>query len=328
MDWQHLTGTAIDFGGTKIAAARLEAGRIVARETAPTLGTGDLTHQIDALADLAATVGWTPGEPVALAVTGRLDAAGMWSAINVDTLTTIDGAPLGAAARKRFGARVIVLNDASASALGEAHFGAGRPYGSIAFVTVSTGIGGGIVLDGLLRRSANGMAGHVGFSTTRHGTSACGSGRWGTVEATASGNAIAAIARARTGDHTLTSRDVFERMRAGEPWASEIVCASAAVVAELFANLDAILGLDAIVLGGGVGLAPGYRELVTRFLDEEPELFRLPILSAELGSDSAFYGALHFALVHGDSGEGRTPRSDMERGPSRGPETTCWKEAE
>lgn len=276
-------GFSVDLGGTKTAAARIVNGRIEARLQSPTRSQADFEAQLDALSTLLAALGFRTGDRLAAAVAGRVDSTGHWRAVNAGTLPGIRGEPLLDRLRDKFGADVSVINDAAAAALAEARLGAGVGADHFAYLTVSTGIGGGVVLNGKLLQSRNGMAGHVGFISSLACQDRCGSGRIGTVESVASGRAIAAAAG------TADARAAF---------ASDTACARAAIdrsamaVARLCADLTAIFGLDRIAMGGSIGLADGYLARVITCLGDEPPLFRVQVVPATLGHDSALLGAL------------------------------------
>lgn len=280
-----VSGFAVDLGGTKTAAARIEGGQIVARLQKATDAGADLDAQVGVIADLLAELGYRQGEPLGVAVTGRVDRHGDWHAINTGTLRRISAAPLGATVRARFGARAYCANDAAAAALAEARLGAGRGAYNFAFLTVSTGVGGGLVLGGRLIDSGNGLAGHVGFVGTRFGDQPCGSGRFGTVESVAGGRAIAAAAG------LPDARAVFEH-----GGFEGTIDRAAAAIAGLVGDLTSILGLDRVAMGGSIGLAPGFLSLVAQHLGEEPALFRPELVPAELTHDSGLVGALLIAL--------------------------------
>ncbi len=289
-----LTGLAIDIGGSKIAAARFQAGVIVARRRRATDGSLNVGAWIATIGELLADLGGTGAEPVGVAVTGRVDGEGRWSAINTDTLSGVDGVPLANDLQQRFGPRVVAMNDALAAATGEAIYGAGQGAPAMAYLTVSTGVGGGIVLGGRPLTSVDGLAGHIGFMTTRHGDVPCPSGRVGTLESVASGKAIEQAARA-AGRADIDAAGVFHHWRRGDEWAAAIVQRSADAIADACANLKAALGLDVVVIGGSVGLAEGYLDLVRGASDREPPLFRVELRPAALGADSPLFGALHTA---------------------------------
>jgi N-acylmannosamine kinase len=280
-----VSGYAVDLGGTKIAVAHIRDGRVEARGQGATRGGADLWGQMEAIGALLADVGYQSGEPLGVAVAGRIDRDGNWHAVNTDTLSAIKAAPLRAMLRDRFGTRVSAINDAAAAALAESRMGAGQGAYNFAYLTVSTGVGGGLVLAGKLLDSNNGLAGHVGFSSSPLSHARCGSGRLGTVESIAGGRAIAAAAG------LPDAKAVFAR----DPQDAAIV-RSAQAIARLVADLTAVLGLDAVAIGGGIGLAPGYLPLVLSHLDEEPTLFRPRVTLAQLGTDSGLVGALLHSL--------------------------------
>lgn len=276
-----ISGFAVDLGGTKTAAARIEDGRVTQRLQEATDAGAEVSAQIGSVAALLERLGYRYGAPLGVAVAGRVDVAGKWHAVNRATLSAIDDASLGDQLRARFGARSRALNDAAAAALAEARLGAGRGARNFAYLTVSTGVGGGLVLDGRLLESRNGLAGHVGFSSSRFSEALCGSGRRGTVESVASGKAIAREAG------MADARAVFE---SGQH--TEIIDRSAAAIAALIADLTSILGLDRVAVGGSIGLADGYLDRVRAHLAREPELMRPEVEPAALGQDSGLIGAL------------------------------------
>ncbi|EPX78270.1 ROK family protein [Litoreibacter arenae] len=285
-----LTGFAADLGGTKTAVARIERGVVVERLLAPTDCAADPEAQIAAIRSLLGRLGHSNGAPLGVAVAGRVDSAGAWHAVNHGTLPAILGFSLQHALVRDLGAATC-LNDAAAAAFAEGLFGAGSQSDSFAYLTVSTGVGGGLVIGNRLLSSANGLAGHVGFVSSRHANGPCGSGRMGTVESIAGGRGIAAAATA--GEHEGTdARAVFAAAADGQDWADRIIATSATAVAALIGDLTAILGLDTVAMGGSIGLAPGYIERTRTALEEEPELFRPRLIHAELGHDAPLVGAL------------------------------------
>ncbi len=104
--------------------------------------------------------------------------------------------------------QIAILNDATAAACGEALYGAGRGISQFVYITISTGVGGGIVLAGKPLTSPNGLAGHIGFMRSPLGNQTCGSQRFGTVESVAGGRTLAAAAAA-LGHHKLDAKAIF-----------------------------------------------------------------------------------------------------------------------
>lgn len=286
---QTLDGFAVDLGGTKIAAARIVQGQVVARATHATDAHAPPEAQVAAMARLARQVGYQTGAALGVAVAGRIDDRGHWHAVNTGTLSAILAVPLTDLIACSLGPATC-LNDAAAAALAEARLGAGRGLRNFGYLTVSTGVGGGVVLNGQLLDSRSGLAGHVGFNTSPGAGDPCGSGRRGTVESVAGGRAMAEAAR-KAGQEA-DARAICDAARRGEAWAQGIVTLSAGAIATLIADLTAILGLDGVALGGSIGLSAGYIDRVRAALDDEPALFRPLVMPAVLGADAPLFGAL------------------------------------
>lgn len=284
-------GIAVDLGGTKTGAARIRNGEVIRHQEVPTNSMGDLGDQIRAVSELLAELDLSAADALGFAFAGRIDADGNWHAVNKTTLSKIESVPLRQRLMEQFGREVRVMNDATAAAIGEYLAGAGKGCRSVGYLTVSTGVGGGFVLDGRPLVSASGLAGHVGFTTSRESDASDGSGRFGTVESVAGGRAIARQA-AEAGHTDLDARAVFEAHLGGDEWATEIVGRSARAVAELSANIKSLLDPDVIVLGGSIGLAEGYLELVQAALAQEPDLFRPALKRSTLGPHAALIGVL------------------------------------
>lgn len=282
-------GYAVDIGGTKLAAARIEDGKIVDRVQVATRTQADAGALLAQGAALLHQLGYRAGASVGIAVTGRVTADGRWNAVNAETLPAVNNAPIARLATELFGT-VRLGNDALAAALAEAEVSGAAAGENFAYITVSTGVGGGVVLTGAPLTSPDGVAGHIGFMSSPHASAMCGSGRFGTVESVAAGRAIAAAAKAQ--GHDMDARAVFGAAQSGAAWAVELVDRSARTIATLGGDLCAGLGVRRIALGGSIGLAPGYLARVQQFLNDEPDLFRPQIAPAVLGSDSALLGAM------------------------------------
>jgi len=274
--------TVVDLGGTKIAAARVRGAKVLERRQTPTPRDGRFESLVEAVAALVA--GWTDG-PIGVATTG-LVRDGKLSATNPGTLPVPPESPLVAALQHRLGVPVRAVNDAQAAAWGEFRHGAARGVGSLVFLTVSTGVGGGLVLDGELRVGPGGLAGHLGHVVALPDGPLCGCGRRGCVEAVASGRALAAAATEAFGEE-MDAPALFRRR---DPAAVALIDRAAAVLARLLSDLKAVLDLDLAVIGGGVGLADGFLGRVERVLAAEPRQFRLPLHPAALGHDAGLIG--------------------------------------
>jgi glucokinase len=231
---------AVDIGGTKLAAGRVHDNGILASapSTLPTPGSGTAEELWDALAGLVSTVRRGDERVVGVGCGGPMAPGGATvSPLNVpawrefplrDRLAALTGLP------------VHIDNDAKALALGEGWIGAARGVRNYIAMVVSTGVGGGIVLDGRLLDGAGGNAGHIGHVIVEPGGRVCSCGARGCLEAEASGPSI----RAATGlDPQEVGEDV--RRRVGT------------LVGRAVASVANLLDLRLAVVGGSVALGYG-----------------------------------------------------------------------
>lgn len=244
------TVLAIDIGGTKLAAARVDAsGALLDQAVAPTpRGTAD--DVLAAVLDVVAAV--RRGTEVACGVGcgGPMREGGeLVSPLNIPAWRD---QPLAAQLRAALGIPVRIDNDAKALALGEGWLGAARGERHFIAMVVSTGVGGGIVLGGRLLDGAAGNAGHVGHVVVEPEGRRCACGGRGCVEAEASGTAIAA----RTG-RPAAEADLTERARAGT------------LVGRAVAAAVSLLDLRLAVVAGSVAL--GYGDVFFGAAQEELE---------------------------------------------------------
>jgi len=274
---------AVDIGGTKMLAALVNGARIDDERDVPTPRQFSADGWCDALASLVAD--WAGRyRVVAAAVTGQV-RDGRWFTLNPAILPVPDGFPLAAALSARLGKAVMLANDAQAAAWGEHRFGAGQRQ-DIVFLTVSTGIGGGVVSGGRLLVGHRGVAASVGQTSL-----AVARGR--RIEDEAGGGAIAAEARAQ--GHDLDARGVFEACAAGAAWAEGIIARSAATVAQLIVDLQKLFDPAFVVIGGSIGLAPGLLDRLRRGLASIPEPFHPELRDAGLGKHAGVIGVADLA---------------------------------
>ncbi|MCZ4089049.1 putative N-acetylmannosamine-6-phosphate 2-epimerase [Sinorhizobium psoraleae] len=274
------TVLAIDIGGTKTMAALVKGGAIIDEILVPTARAAGPDSWLAAIADK--TGHWRDRYVrVGFAVTGLVQD-GRWSALNPATLGIPDDYPLAERATRLFGKPAIAMNDAQAAAWGESKFGAGSG-GNLVFLTISTGIGGGIVIDG---RPLSGLAGHFGLirgpSQGRSPLEDETSGRWIAAEALKAG-------------HEANAAEVFEKARQGEPWARAIVSQSTLRAATLCRDIQLMLDPDQIVIGGGIELAAGYIDEMRDHLKDIAPRLAPHLLAAKLGSRAGIIGVADLA---------------------------------
>ena len=193
--------------------------------------------------------------------------------------------------RRLLGAETMIENDVDAAAVAERDHGHGREFSTFAFVSVGTGIGMGLVLDGELHRGAHGAAGEIAFlPLADRGLDLRDARRRGALEAAASSAAVVRAAR-RAGTRRRSARSVFAAAAAGDERAREIVSSEAAIVARALGAIVAVVDPELIVLGGGIGRAPGFADEV---LDRLAELSPLvpEVRPSALGEDAVVDGCL------------------------------------
>ncbi len=282
---------AIDIGGTKIALATVAAGRLSERRQVATPRTGRGADLVAAI--LRETGRFPEHHRIAIATTGIV-REGRLTALNPQTLPIEDDFPLAAAIEHAIGMRPILVNDAQAAAWGEYRFGTGRGCANFAFVTISTGIGAGIVANGRLVTGTSGLAGHLGHVVTNPNGDPCGCGRRGCLEAVASGSALA-----RRGGailcRALSAPEVFAEAASGNACADAVVAEAAENIALAFGNLAATCDVDRIALGGGVGLADGFIDRVRSAVQRLPVMFRRELCLAAAGADAGLLGVADLA---------------------------------
>jgi predicted NBD/HSP70 family sugar kinase len=195
--------------------------------------------------------------------------------------------------RERFGRHLVVENDVDAAALAEREHGHGRDFASFAFVSIGTGIGMGLVIDGRLHRGAHGAAGEIAFLpiSGAAGADERDARRRGTLEAAGSAQAIVRAARRAGMRGPVSARRVFAAAAAGDERAAAVVAGEARLVARALCAIVSVVDPQLVVLGGGVGQAPGFAAAV------DAELRRLapvlpPVRVSALGTGAVVDGCL------------------------------------
>ena len=316
----HVVG--IDIGGTKLATVVADKnGKILHKVRKPTESEKGPRHAVQLLLAMV-------DEVIDLAALRREDISGIGVSCGgpLDTKTGIiysppnlpgwDALPLKEMIESEFHIPTIIENDANASALAEARFGGGRGYDYVLYMTMSTGIGGGIVANGEIYHGANDSAGEVGHQILLPEGPLCGCGKYGCLEALCSGPSIARRAQEAIANqpHTkilalaggemnsVKSEHVLQAARAGDVLAMILVEETAYYMGWGIANLVNILNPQ-IVLIGTIAVAAGdllldpIRRTVTEMAMQRP-LEAVKIMPAELGDSIGDLAAI--SLVIGD----------------------------
>ena len=289
---------ALDIGGTKIAAGLVDAdGALVHHAKLPT-PDGDAeavwtvvdTLVTEALAEAGGRV-----RGVGISSAGPIDLpAGTVSPINI---TQWQGFPVVERVSTLTGAPVRLGGDGLCMALGERWRGAGVGASFLLGMVVSTGVGGGLVLDAAPYDGRTGNAGHVGHVVVDQDGEPCSCGGRGCVETVAAGPRMAQWARKNGWDAPAgaDAKELADAANAGNPVALQAFRRGATAVAAMIASVSAVCDLDLVVIGGGVAksgalLFDPLREALSTYARLD-FLRGLRVLPAELGSDAGLVGA-------------------------------------
>ena len=256
----------IDIGGSKIALAVADAsGRVLAHARRPTQPSGDAREDLARIVrdarELLASAGAAAGELAAVGVSapGPVDPAS-GSILKPPNLPGWDVVPIREILAQAFGAPICVENDANAAALAEGRWGAGRGYADFAYLTMSTGVGAGLVLGGRLYAGRRGNAGEVGHLPVEWEGEPCACGLRGCLEAYVGGAAwtrrlrriapepgrVAALAGGR---ERVTPRELVAAAREGDAFAVGELARWNEYLARGIVALVFVLAPEAVVLG-------------------------------------------------------------------------------
>jgi len=261
---------AIDLGGTKILSLVADdGGAIKGRDQRPTQAERGLDRVLGSMVESLrracedAGVGLDALHGIGVAVPGPIDLeAGVLA--SPPNLPGWNDVPLVRLLQERTRIPVLLENDANAAAVGEHAFGAGRGIRDMVFITISTGIGGGIIAGGRIYRGATGAAGEIGHMVVEPDGARCGCGRRGCLEGLASGTAIG-----RNGEHaarqgrssalgevldkigSVTAEDVSLAAQRGDTGAKEVLATAAKYLGIGLVTVVHLLNPQMIVIGGG-----------------------------------------------------------------------------
>jgi glucokinase len=331
----------VDLGGTNLRIAAVEEqGNLMEKVT---LGTKTILGRDQVLNDMCEAIRHVSDKykntanllGVGIGVPGIIDMqTGMMR--ESPNLPGWADYPVRAEIEKRLGAPVILENDANVAALGEKWLGAGRHVGDIAMLTLGTGVGGGLVLEGKIWHGMSGMAGEFGHMTVEPGGQQCGCGNRGCLEQYASATAVMRMARAAiangdapglakaaSSDIEFSAKEVYNLAIQGDEEAKRIFRRVGRALGISLATMINGLNLEMYVIGGGVSSAweafsPAiFEELRQRSMvyaatapadplgtssgasgQVEPGIGRKTIITrALLGSDAGLYGAARLPIA-------------------------------
>jgi glucokinase len=307
---------AIDLGGTKILIALVSAeNEVIARQLQPTRaesGQAAVIALIKAGIDRILTVGGLETsqlEAIAVAAAGAISSRD-GVVTNSPHLPDWLNVPLRRILVQRYTVDTFIINDASAAALGEYHLGVGRGVANLIYLTIGTGIGGGIITNGRLYLGSDGSAGELGHMTIDVSGQKDSCGNLGCLEMLASGSAIATEAKRRLKEgqnsllagvaiDSITVEEVAAAAEDGDKLSQKVINQAAAYLGVGLVRIVNIFNPDMIVIGGGVAkMGDRLLQLVRQVVAERA--FTLPagtvrIEKTLLGDDAGVLGAALFA---------------------------------
>jgi glucokinase len=304
---------AADLGGTHLRAAIVdESGKIHARFKQSTPQGSDPNEIVSAVVRAVREIGVDAKElkAVSLVVPGTVKVE-EGTVVKAPNLPCLDGFPLATALTNELGLPAILENDANAAAVGEMWQGAARGCRTIICVTLGTGVGGGIILNGELWRGVDGAAAEIGhMCVDPFGGVACTCGSRGCLEVFASATAIVRMTREASprypdsvlhASDSLTAETIFAAGLDGDELALEIFRRMGVYLGIGLANLINILNPEMIVIGGGV--ANGW-DLFAEDMMQQVEERAFPLLAARVkierakcGDDAGLLGAARLAAI-------------------------------
>ncbi|WP_448950346.1 ROK family protein [Labrys neptuniae] len=318
---RHAIG--IDLGGTQVRAALVDvSGTVLKRAATRTDVKGgpravmaqfqDLIRQVADNESLATLSG------IGVCMPGPLDSR-TGTVIHVPTLPGWEDFPLADELAATLGRPAVLEGDGIAACYGEWRFGAGKGLDHLLYVTVSTGIGGGVVSDGRLLHGRRGMTAHVGHIRLARGGLRCSCGALGCFEAFAAGTALDGRARAAVLQHPgsllaaladgmpATAGHVVAAARQGDAAALALIEEEASYLGEGLASLIHLYSPERVVMGGGV--SQGFDLMADRIhqtirANALPSFREVPVVKAALGDNAGLVGAAALVMFDERSDRG------------------------
>ena len=288
----------IDLGGTKIAIGIVENGQILAQKQTPTPQEGyeqvlesilGVSQELIASHDDIAAIGIGVPGPVDYELGSILFAANIRGMKDVRIASDLE---------KALGFRVFIENDANAAGFAEHIYGAASSLGSSIYITLSTGIGGGMFVGNQIIRGHHGSAGEVGHMILQADGPICGFGHSGCWEALASGRAISRDL-SHSNNQKISTREVFELAKIKDRKALTVINNAARFSGRALANLQKIFDPEGFVIGGGLSkVGDFYLDKIQKAADHYSMGFpNVKIFPAELSTDAGLIGAASIAEV-------------------------------
>jgi len=315
IDKEHLHVIAIDIGGTSYRVALADTkGDIINREAEPTRSHESpdigLPRIRGTITETASGIGLDKVKSIVVCAAGPLDPQ-QGILLTPPSLPAWRNVPVKQYLEEAFGIPVWVENDADLAALGEQRFGAGRGCSRLIYITVSTGIGGGIIVENRILRGTSLSVAEIGHMAIDPNGLVCNCGGIGHLETLASGTAIGRIATERIVDgqpsslssdpgSMLTGQAVIEAALQGDALAIDVVRSAGKYLGMAIASLMHLFDPEVVIIGGGVSNAGELILEPARESMDECSMAdfkgRTRLVRSELGDNSGLMGAIALAL--------------------------------
>jgi glucokinase len=312
---------AVDIGGTKIMGALFSGdGRMLAIKVLPTLAQEGVEPAIERLCSMINEI--LSGNNISPSQLGAICVA---SAGAVDTVRGVvetasphlpgwTDVALADIVEKQTGVATYLINDANAAALGEQRYGVGKGIKNLVLLTLGTGIGGGIIIDGKLYLGTHTTAGELGHMTVAANGPGCGCGNIGCLEVFASGKAIAdnARERVRNGEKSslvssadgkldkITSEMVGKAAQSGDKLSQDVIAKAAYYLGVGLVNIVNAFDPEMVIIGGGMSalgdmlIGPGRRMVEAQAFSKSAR--KTPVVIGQFGDKAGVYGAAAYAF--------------------------------
>ena len=305
---------AADLGGTNLRMAAVDYdGKILYRTKLKTPKTNDSAAIVEAIVESAIECrreSKVRGEisTIAAAVPGTVDRKN-GVIVKAPNLPALDGLQISSVLKRKLNLSCLLENDANAAAIGENWLGASKNFQDSIFVTLGTGVGGGIIINGKILRGVDGTAGEIGHICVEPFGAECGCGSRGCVEQYSSATAVVRLAGELSErfpksdssvDSTVTSSEIYSAAKAGDKLGLEVFRRQGFYLGIALAGLINLLNPEIIVVGGGAAAAwelfmPHAVEQIHKRAYSEPAK-RAKIVRARLGDDAGILGAARLAF--------------------------------
>ena len=291
MNYKNLF-VGVDIGGTKISIVFFKRNKIIKKiklKTNSLYGSKNAEIIIENLLDYKKNI-----KRIGIATTGIIEN-GKWSVLNKKIIGNFKNFPLTEHIKKKINKPVFAFGDTEAAALGELKFGAGKKFSDFFYITISTGVGGSMVINKKPFTKIASLVGAFGHMVIKQKGKLCGCGRRGCIEAYASGNAIDKILK-KSNKKNLSIKNMLLNYK-DTKWSMKIISEATTFIAEGIVNVNSLTGIRNFIIGGSIGLSHNFfREIIknTKKITKQNIL----IIKAGLKNDSEVFGCLAKSMTN------------------------------